>query len=317
MVKKSYKKTPQRSSQRSPMSLPLNRNTSTHLMVWTIAVMAFLTGLALMGVFGLRQIEDKWHLGLTDQLTVEVPYQAKAPIAQGQINQMVADLNKLNGWQAKQISVAELSDMVEPWLGDISQQKLPLPTLVAVEKHALKTPEKTEKLAPKLEPATRDDIARTAQKTIPTAKVDGHESWLKNLLEVTTLIRLAVLVVASILLITAALTVAGAAQTRLALHHEEIDLLHLMGATDQYIARQFLRHGCRIAVEGALIGIILALLTLWLMGALGSTSPNALLPRIALGPAEWLILAAIPVVAGGIAMVASWFTVMRSLKQLP
>jgi cell division transport system permease protein len=126
-----------------------------------------------------------------------------------------------------------------------------------------------------------------------------------------------VLVIASILLVTAALTVAGAAQTRLALHREEIDLLHLMGATDQYIARQFLRHGCRIAVEGALIGIILALLTLWLSGALGNTDPNAVLPRIHLGFAECLILAAIPVVAGGIAMVASWITVMRSLKQLP
>jgi cell division transport system permease protein len=182
--------------------------------------------------------------------------------------------------------------------------------MIAVEKHALKA---TEKVAP----ATPDDIARTAQKTVPTAKVDTHESWLKNLLEVTTLIRLTVLVIASILLVTAALTVAGAAQTRLALHREEIDLLHLMGATDQYIARQFLRHGCRIAVEGALIGIILALITLWLSGALGNTDPNAVLPRIHLGFTECLILAAIPVVAGGIAMVASWITVMRSLKQLP
>jgi hypothetical protein len=42
------------------------------------------------------------------------------------------------------------------------------------------------------------------------------------------------------------MTVAATARTRLALHREEVDLLHLIGATDSYIATQFQTTGLSV-----------------------------------------------------------------------
>jgi cell division transport system permease protein len=101
------------------------------------------------------------------------------------------------------------------------------------------------------------------------------------------------------------------------LHKEEVDLLHLIGATDSYIAKQFQRQAFRLATEGAAAGLMLAVVTLNIIGFIKYRMGNSLLPGVALSWAECICLLITPLLAGVIAMAASRFTVLRALKEMP
>jgi cell division transport system permease protein len=122
---------------------------------------------------------------------------------------------------------------------------------------------------------------------------------------------------AFILALTSALTVAATAHTRLALHRDEVDLLHLIGATDSYIAKQFQRQAFRLATEGAAIGLIIGLITVAIIALIKDQAGSGLIPGVELDMAQWVTLLITPLLAGIIAMIASRVTVLRALKEMP
>jgi cell division transport system permease protein len=121
------------------------------------------------------------------------------------------------------------------------------------------------------------------------------------------------------------LLVAGAAiatvifitRTGLSLHQEVISLLHVIGAQDSYIAKQFQEQALGLGLKGGIIGFVLAALTIgaltWLGGRLGSQ----LLPPLTLGLAQWAVLAVLPLAVALVGMATARVTVMRTLARLP
>ena len=110
-------------------------------------------------------------------------------------------------------------------------------------------------------------------------------------------------------------------RTGLALHAPLVDLLHLMGASDRYIAGQFQRHALRLALRGGAIGLIMSLVA---YGALRLALERAgVAPGPELMPGFRLPLAAagsvlvLPLLMGGVAMLTARITVLRSLARMP
>jgi cell division transport system permease protein len=165
--------------------------------------------------------------------------------------------------------------------------------------------------------ASAETIESTIKKSIPTAALDTHQEWLAELLKLAKACRMLLIGIAVVLALTTALTVAATARTRLALHKEEVDLLHLIGATDSYIANQFQRQAFRLATEGAAAGLVLAVVTLLIIGFIKHQMDNTLLPGLSLSWLECVSLLLTPLLAGIIAMIASRFTVLRALKEMP
>ena len=65
-------------------------------------------------------------------------------------------------------------------------------------------------------------------------------------------------------------TVIFTTRTGLAVHQEAIEVLHLIGAQDSYIARQFATRALMLALRGGLIGLALAVPTLIAIGILSA-----------------------------------------------
>jgi cell division transport system permease protein len=108
----------------------------------------------------------------------------------------------------------------------------------------------------------------------------------------------------------------------LAVHHDVIELLHLMGARDLYIARQFEREAMRLGFSGGVGGLGLAGLTLWGLGhAAAATNvlgeEAKLLPDLSLVLWQWAVLILLPLAAGFAAMLTARLTVMRALARMP
>ena len=64
------------------------------------------------------------------------------------------------------------------------------------------------------------------------------------------------------------ITVVFATRTGLRIHRRDIGLLHLIGAHDRYIARQFERQALWLSLQGAVVGIVFAIGTVFLLADL-------------------------------------------------
>lgn len=286
--------------------LPLHRGSGGHLVSWTIGVMSYLTVLVMVLVFALTSAQSVWQAGLSGRMTIEIPYNKSNMVSADKQNDLVRELNKLSGVSARILSLEDIGALVGPWLGTgAALAELPLPVMIDITR------------ADNNRAATPALIGETAKKTIPTAVLDTHEEWLADLMQLAKACRMVLIAISLILGFTAALTVAATSRTRLALHKEEVDLLHLIGATDSYIATQFQRQAFRLAVEGAAGGLFAALLTMAGIGMAKQGLGDTLLPGIHLSPLQWLWLVLTPLIAGVIAMVASRFTVLYALRKVP
>ncbi len=288
--------------------LPLHRGSGGALLTWIIGVMTYLVCLFMMIVFLLSAIQTHWQEGLEGHYTVEIPNAVMASVPAATLDQLLRELNALPGIAAKRLDDAAIGKLVGPWLGDTAMiAELPLPALIAVDrtghdaKHA----------------ASVDAIQNIVTRHVSQARLDTHQEWLAKWLQLTQAARMIILIMALILALTAALTVAGTAKTRLALHKDEVDLLHLIGATDNYIATQFQRQAFRIAAEGAAAGMIAAFVTLGIVSVIKGQTPSQLLPNFSMSWTQWFFLVLTPLLAGVIAMISSRFTVVHALEELP
>ena len=101
-----------------------------------------------------------------------------------------------------------------------------------------------------------------------------------------------------------------------------IQVLHLIGARDGYIAAQFQWQALMLALRGGLVGIGLAALTLFAIGHAAEAtrlqgSEGGLLPSVQLALPGWIALALLPLLAGLIALITARITVLRALARMP
>jgi cell division transport system permease protein len=293
-------------SRRKRYDLPLHRGSGGQLVTWIVGVMCYLTVLMMVLVFALSAVQHYWQAGMTGRMTLEIPYNKEVSFSDDTKAQLEKALNALPGVQAHFLTLEDIGKLVGPWLGTGEVlQELPLPSLVDITR--LDMPDA----------ASNDDIQAAAKKIFPDATLDTHEEWLAELMQLAKACRMILIIVSVILAFTAALTVAATARTRLALHKAEVDLLHLIGATDSYIANQFQRQAFRLATEGAGAGLLMAMITMAIIAFAKQHLGDTVIPQLHLSALQWLILITTPVFAGVIAMIASRFTVLHALKEMP
>lgn len=286
--------------------LPLHRGSGGQLVTWVVGVMTYLTVLLLVLIFALNMIQTHWQQSLTGKLTVEIPYHANDAVREENSRKITEALNTLPQLEARVLDLGEMEKLVGTWLGDsASLAELPLPTLIDV---TLKDIEQTPSI---------ETITSTVQNVVPEAAIDTHQEWLADLTRLAKACGMILISISIILAITSALTVAATARTRLALHKDEVALLHLIGATDSYIANQFQRQAFRLATEGAAGGLFIAIVTMAIVNFAKSRLGDTVVPTIQLGFAEWACLLLTPVFAGIVAMIASRFAVLHALKRMP
>ncbi|MEI8396009.1 MAG: hypothetical protein WCF85_14815 [Rhodospirillaceae bacterium] len=289
------------------LDLPLAEDATGRFLVWIIAVMIYLAILALAGAMVLAGLAGRWEHGLTGRLTVQIApmTEEQVPPQAQRVELVLALLRATPGIQkAEPVTAATARGLLEPWLGSALPDDLPLPALVDVVTlpgGRLEVPALAERLA----------------RAVPGARLDNHAAWLADL---RMLARTAQLVALVLLLLVGGAAVAAvvfAVRTGLALHSPVVELLHIMGATDSYVARQFQTHILSLAMRGGTIGLTLALVTVFFLHRATGEASAGLLPEMALSALEWLALLLVPAVAAGLAVLTARLTVLRALAAMP
>lgn len=292
--------------------LPLNRDAGTGFLQLLFALMTFLATLAFASFFTLSALSQRWTSGLENRLTVEIPAQDSAgnivnpddmTALEGRIHDLLESHPAVR--DAHVLGRDEIGALVKPWLGSgMTLDNTPMPGLIAVE---LKSGAEFNPQA----------MERRIAAMAPQARIDTHESWLKDVLRFTGALRFGAAALAGIIGLTAVAAVAGAIRSRMAVHREEVALLHLMGAKDDYIARQFQHHSLLLALKGGMAGMIAGLAALWLAGRIAGSAGASLLPDFNMGGWHVAVLFLLPFIAAIIAAVTARRTVHRALGEMP
>jgi len=285
--------------------LALDRDPLSRFLPWLVAFMVFLAILALAGALALHHGIDRWSRGMEGTLTVQLPPASDSGTGRRDVDAVVERLRSTPGvTNAEEIPASGIAALLEPWLGDPDLiGALPLPRLIDV------------RLADDAA-IDADALATDLRGVVPGAVVDDHRVWLDRLVRlVRTVEGLASAVLVLIGLATIG-TVVFATRSGLAIHREAIEVLHLIGAQDSYVARQFAGRALRTGLRGGIIGLALAAPTLWAIVHLASRLKGGPLTEMTLDVGSWVLLGAVPLVVAAIATVTARITVIRALARM-
>jgi cell division transport system permease protein len=290
---------------RRATDIPLDRDRAARTLPWIMAVMVFLASLALAGAMILSGVIQRWSTNLSGTLTVQVPAAPTAEETTQRLNRVVAVLREIPGIaRVRVLTAGESSALVEPWLGrETGALGLPLPRLVDVG------------LAPGASidlPALRKRLEAIA----PAIAVEDHQKWLEEALSVVRWGWMLALGVVFLIVVAAGMTIVFAARTSLRIHRAVTEVLHLIGARDEYIAGQFQNHALRMGLFGGAVGGGLAALTLFGLGRLVDRIETLQGLKIGLSPMQWGALALVPLGAGLLAAAAARYTVLGGLARM-
>ena len=103
----------------------------------------------------------------------------------------------------------------------------------------------------------------------------------------------------------------------LAAHSRIIELLHLMGAQDEFVAMQFQRHALASSLIGGLAGLAFALATFAVIDQVTGEIDHQLVPDTSLSGLQWAAFLLLPLLSTAITVLTVRTTVLRSLARLP
>lgn len=284
--------------------LPLGKDGSSRFLPWIVGAMVYLAALTLAGVLAAGELVSGWRAELTGALTIELPQPVEATDAdrQARLQRVLDVLTATPGIaHAEVLGPDAMAELIGPWLGpDAAAADLPLPDLVAVELN---------------NDATVDSVALALKlaEAAPEARLDDHRDWLDRAERLSWLVRLLAMLVLGFVSAAAALAVLFVTRTGLDIHREVIELVHLLGAPDRYIARQFQTHALMQGFLGGLLGLVAGAATITAIGWLAATLGGGLVPLAQLGWIDWAIIASLPVAAALVAMLTARIAVLHFL----
>lgn len=268
---------------------------------FVVGALCFLAALAALTTRGTYKAAEAWGAQIEGDLTVVMRDTDRRTAEQAA--ERVEAL--ANVFEARVLSRDEVEALLEPSLGPGGMPDgLPVPMLMAVQ----------------ADMAVGDPSARIAdilEELAIDGDVAGNAGYAENVRSALGVLRLVALSVVALLSATAIAVIAFATHAALLARKDIVDVLHLSGAEDRYIAGLFERRFWVLALQAGMGGAVAALMITALIVFSGGGADGVeaqLLPRLSLDFWDIIILLVTPVAAGIAARLAARITVMASLK---
>ena len=267
---------------------------------FVVAALCFLAALAALSAKSTYGAAKSWTAEVEGELTVTLPdIDRRAADEARALIEGMADVR-----DARLLTKEEIDALLEPNFGSRGlPDSLPLPQLVAV------TADPNAK-------NTGPNLSRQLTEAGFVNAVDEHADWAGDVRRMLGIARLVALVAVALLASTAVAVIAFATHAALLARRDIVDVLHLSGARDRFIASLFERRfwvlGLRAGSVGALLALGAAAVMMFAMRASGERS--GLLPQLSLDFSDLLILVLTPVIAGVAARLAARLTVIQALR---
>jgi cell division transport system permease protein len=274
-----------------------------------VAIMTFLASLTMGGVIMVRAAANEWQADVAREVTIQVRPTPGRDIEADVANAAAIARSTPGVADARPYSREETAGLLEPWLGSGLQfDDLPMPRIIAV----------------RVAPGVGSDFAllrRTLGEQVSSATLDDHRGFTDRMRAMSSAVLAAGVALLALVLVATVLSVTFATSAAIATNRPVIEVLHLIGAKDNFIAGHFQRHFLQLGLKGGLIGggcavalfALTELMSGWYAGPAGGNQLATLLGSHSIGALGYVL---VPVLIGLIAIVtaaASRYTVNRTI----
>ncbi len=272
-------------------------------LVAVIAIMCFLACLAVGAVTLVTDAARDWQSEVMREITIQI-----RPLEGIDIERALTRASDLARRTAgvrnvRVLSRAENERLLRPWLGDsFGLDQLPVPRLIVID----------------LDRGRVIDLAMLRQaleREVRGATLDDHRQWHERLAAMTRAVIVVGVGILVLVLAATALSVVFATRGAMATNRDIVDVLHLVGAEDRFIAATFQGRFMRLGLEGGAIGGVAAVVAFHLAGILargisgpvGEAQIDALFGSLTIGQTGYFgILLTVIVVAAVTAVTSRW-----------
>jgi len=252
---------------------------SGHALVAVVAIMTFLASLTTGAVMLVRAAANEWQAEVAREVTIQVRPAADRDI-EADIAKAAAVARAASGVaEVRPYSKEEGARLLEPWLGTgLQLDDLPVPRIVVVRIASGAVPDFAQ-------------VRQTLGEQVPAASLDDHRGFVDRMRAMSGAALAGGLGVLLLVLVATVLSVTFATRAAMATNRPVIEVLHLIGAKDGFIASHFQRHFLQLGLKGGLIGggSAMALFALgelasgWFSGAAGGDQLTALFGSFSIG----------------------------------
>ena len=285
-------------------------DTSAFVSVLT-SIYMYLFVVVLAIFMAINSMAGNWEKDITGSITVQI-----TPIeddnkhidtakTQEQQNKVLQFMEKISGVESVRILDEQtVQKLMAPWIGNkVDLATLPIPQLLDV------------RLKPNAE-LNYDEITRGLKLLTANASIDNHRLWLNRLIKFATSLKTVALAILLMVVAICAFSIYYSARTSLNININSIEILHIIGAKDEYIAKQYAKKYAKIGFFAGIIGLMAAVPCIILVGKYGISTGSGLLSGAQLSNAAWTLIMLTPLFSLLYSMITSYFTVLKSLERM-
>ena len=278
-----------------------------------VAVMSYLACLSLGALIVINKSIDAWTSDISRQVTVQVRPVVGIDV-DNEIAKAAAILRDTEGVSGHTVLSAQAAAaLLEPWLGSTAiLEELPVPRIIEVGIDVSNPPD-------------LDRLGERLDREVVGASLDTHRRWQAQLLRTGGTLKLVGYGVLFLISITTVAIVVFGTRAALDANRQIVEVLHLVGARDGFIAREVQRHFLYLGLTGGLIGAGAGIVTFAVMSWFASPGAGASLSYAsetllsgthAFGFGNYLTLLAVPAAATLITIATARLAVMRMLAEV-
>ncbi len=284
--------------------IPFARDDAHRMLPAMIACLVGFSALLLATGLCLSHALENQSRDISGVLQVEVPDDASAAI----LDRTIAALRATSGVQdVVVLRDADMETLLKPWLGDgFSMKSLPVPTLIDIKTRTDKNGTLVDTKA----------LRETLATINPNIRIEAQGPWVSQFAAALSLLQALVLLVAILLLICVIGMIVLVARTNLKLHFKTVGLLHMFGATDDYILTQFQWNSAWLAARGAMAGVGLAMLLFVGAVIFSHNADSPVIPQLGFSGMHIATFLLLPLLTALVALVATRLTVQSMLHHM-
>ena len=291
--------------------IPLDDEETSFFMYVLSSIYTYLFVIVLAIVMAVSAMAESWEKDIMGALTVQIiPVedenkhidQEKTLEQQNKVLQFMENVSGVKS--VRILSSEDIEKLMTPWLGNkVDISELPIPALLDV---GLKDDGSIN----------YDEVTRGLKQITPNASIDNHRLWLNRLLIFASSLKHTALLVLLMVAGICALSIYYSTRTSLWINRESLEILHVVGAPDKYIAKQYALNYAKIGFFSGIIGLMAAVPCIILVGKYGISTGSGLINGAKLSVFAWILIMMTPLISSAYSMVTSYFTVRKSLEKM-
>lgn len=291
--------------------IPAEDSDSPVFMAVLTSIYMYLFIIMLAIFMAINAMASNWEKDITGAITVQItPIEDEnkhidTAKTQEQLNKVQQFIEQVAGVaDVKVLDDQAVQKLMTPWIGNkVDLSTLPIPQLLDV------------RLKPDAD-LNYDEMTRGLKLLTPNASIDNHRLWLNRLIKFATSLKTVALAILLMVVSICAFSIYYSARTSLNINIESIKILHIIGAKDDFIAKQYAFDYAKIGLMSGIIGLMVAVPCIILVGKYGISTGSGLLNGAELSNFAWVIIMLTPLFALFYSMLTSYWTVRKTLEKM-